>query len=91
MLALCSVSGEPGARPGAAAAASAVTQGTGMDIQGMAGEGLMWEGGWDVTAALCKYGSARSDLSNCFYSLEKLRSELSKFPVLTLPIQPLSC
>lgn len=41
----------------------------------------MWECGWEGTEALWKCGSPPSDWSHCFYSLEKLRSELSKFPM----------
>lgn len=52
----------------------------------------MWACGWDGTVALGACGSPRSDLSNCFYSLEKLRQELSKFPMfLQLTYQLISC
>lgn len=51
------------------------------DAQDIASEDLMWECGWVGTTGLWKCGSPPSDWSNCFYSLEKLRNELSKFPM----------
>ena len=71
--------GSPGPPLGATALANPVM---GKEAQGTGTEDLMWGCGWDGTAMLWARRSPCSDWSNCFYSLEKLRSELSKCPML---------
>lgn len=76
VLTLCSTSGHPRAQGWDHGLGRHCRRG----VQGIASEALIWSGGRDGTGASQVWRGPHSDLSNCFYSLEKLRSELSKFP-----------